>query len=76
VALGGVGYAASGGFTSNGKLQACVNEEGGIKLLKAGKHCKRGQKTVAWNQTGPEGSAGAKGAPGASGANGAKGDWG
>jgi hypothetical protein len=62
VALGGTGYAASGGFTSNGKLQGCVGESGGLTLLKAGKHCKRGQKTVAWNQTGP---AGAKGAPGA-----------
>jgi hypothetical protein len=64
-AMTGGAIAATGGFTSGGKLQACVNEEGGLKLLKAGKHCKGGQKTVAWNQTGP---AGAKGAPGASGA--------
>lgn len=34
VALGGTGYAATGGFTSNGKLSACVSGEGGIKLLR------------------------------------------
>jgi hypothetical protein len=73
IALGGVGYAATGGFTAGGRLQACVNEEGGIKLLKAGKHCKRGQKTVAWNQTGPSGTNGASGASGAAGASGSNG---
>jgi len=75
-ALSGGAIAATGGFSSGGKLQACVNEEGGLKLLKAGKHCKRGQKTVAWNVTGPAGatgSAGAKGAQGAAGAAGAPG---
>jgi hypothetical protein len=72
-AMTGGAIAATGGFTSGGKLQACVNEEGGLKLLKAGKHCKRGQKTIAWNQTGPSGAAGAKGAAGATGALGATG---
>lgn len=75
-ALSGGAIAATGGFSSGGKLQACVNEEGGLKLLKAGKHCKRGQKTVAWNVTGPAGatgSAGANGAQGAAGAAGAQG---
>jgi hypothetical protein len=76
VALGGTSYAATGGFTSSGKLQACVNEEGGIKLLKAGKHCKRGQKAVAWNQTGPAGAKGAAGAAGSAGATGATGPGG
>ncbi len=36
VALGGTGYAATGGFTSNGKLSACVGESGGLTLLKTG----------------------------------------
>jgi hypothetical protein len=70
VALGGTSYAATGGFTSNGQLQACVGESGGVTLLKAGKKCKSGQKKVAWNQSGP---AGAKGATGTSGANGTAG---
>jgi hypothetical protein len=73
VALGGVSYAASGGFVSGGQLKACVNEGGSITLLKSGKHCKRGQKPIAWSQqgpAGPQGQPGANGAPGATGATG------
>lgn len=75
-AMSGGVMAATGGFTSSGRLQACVNEEGGIKLLKSGRHCKRGQKTVAWNQTGPAGSRGVAGAPGTPGASGTAGSSG
>ncbi len=79
VALGGTTYAATGGLTGGGKLQACVNENGGLTLLKSGKKCKKGQRTIAWNMTGPGGAAGAKGvagAPGAAGAQGAQGGQG
>jgi hypothetical protein len=75
-AMSGGAIAATGGFSSGGSLRACANEEGGIKLLRAGKHCRKGQKTVAWNQTGPagaKGATGAAGAPGAAGATGATG---
>lgn len=72
-AMSGGAIAATGGFSSAGKLQACVNSEGGLRLLKSGKHCARGQKTVAWNQAGPAGTTGANGAPGAPGASGAQG---
>jgi hypothetical protein len=72
-AMSGGAIAASGGFSSGGDLQACVNGGGGLRLLKPGKHCPRGQKTVAWNQEGPAGTPGAKGAAGASGAAGAQG---
>jgi len=72
----GGAVAATGGFSSGGKLQACANEEGTLKLLKVGKKCKRGQKTVAWNQTGPAGPKGANGAPGAPGAQGGQGGQG
>jgi hypothetical protein len=73
VALGGVGYAASGGFTSNGKLQGCVGGNGTLSVVKPGKKCKKGQTAVAWNQEGPQGAAGAKGATGAPGVTGAAG---
>lgn len=73
VALGGTGYAATGGFTSGGQLQACVREDGSLTLLKAGKHCKRSQTKVAWNQTGPAGPKGTTGSSGATGATGAAG---
>jgi hypothetical protein len=76
VALGGTSYAATGGFASNGKLQACVGESGNMTLLKAGKHCKGGQKTVAWNQAGVAGAQGAQGAPGPGGAAGSAGSAG
>lgn len=72
-AMSGGAIAATGGFSSGGTLRACVNEEGGVKLLKAGGHCGRGKKTVAWNVTGPAGAKGAAGASGAAGAAGAQG---
>jgi len=68
LALSGGAVAATGGFTSAGKLQACVNGEGTVKLLKAGKRCKKGQTLVSWNQTGPAGARGAAGAQGSAGA--------
>jgi hypothetical protein len=76
LAMSGGAVAATGGFSSGGTLKACANEEGLIRLLKPGKSCKKGQKAVTWNQTGPAGVAGAKGvagAPGVAGANGAAG---
>jgi hypothetical protein len=79
IALGGVGYAATGGFTSGGTLRACANEEGRLKLLKSGERCKRGTKSVSWSQTGPagaRGALGAAGAPGAAGGQGAQGGQG
>jgi hypothetical protein len=75
-AMSGGAIAATGGFSSGGKLRACVNEGGGLKLLKSGKHCRKGLKTVAWNVTGPAGRTGAKGLPGSAGAKGASGTQG
>jgi hypothetical protein len=72
-AMSGGAIAATGGFSSGGTLRACVNEEGGLKLLKAGRRCGTGRKSIAWNVTGP---AGVKGATGASGATGAAGPQG
>jgi hypothetical protein len=74
VALGGVSYAATNAFTaSSGQLTACVGESHVFKLKANRKPCPKGQKTVAWNQTGPAGVNGAKGTIGASGPSGATG---
>ena len=76
VALGGVSYAAAGGFVSGGQLRGCVNKGGSLTLLKSGKHCKRGQQQIAWSQqgpAGPQGLPGAKGDTGAPGQNGSNG---
>ena len=67
VALGGVSYAASGGFTGGGQLRACVGTSGTMTLLKSGRHCRHGQTQVAWNQQGPAGPNGATGATGSAG---------
>jgi hypothetical protein len=71
LAMSGGAIAASGGFSRGGKLQACVNGEGALRLLKSGKHCARGQQMVAWNEQGRAGAPGASGAAGAPGAQGA-----
>lgn len=69
-AMTGAAMAASGGFTSGGKLQACVGRDGSLKLLKSGKSCHRGQQKVAWSQTGPQGPAGPAGPSGLAGQSG------
>ena len=68
LALSGGALAATGALSNAGTLQACVNKEGVLRLLKAGKKCKKGQSKVSWNQTGPPGPKGAAGAPGTPGA--------
>jgi hypothetical protein len=74
VALGGVSYAATGGFVaSSGTLVACVGESHVVVLKTGRKACHKGQKTVVWNQQGPSGARGAAGAGGAAGAAGAPG---
>jgi hypothetical protein len=71
VALGGTGYAMSGGFVAkSGQLSGCVGPSRVLKLLKPGHRCAKGQTAVAWNITGPRGPAGATGAAGAAGASG------
>jgi hypothetical protein len=67
LAIGGTGYAATGGFSQGGKLTGCANSAGELRLLKSGKHCRRGQKTVTWNATGPQGPRGSQGPAGAPG---------
>lgn len=73
LAMSGGAVAATGGFSSGGKLQACVSEQGAIRLLKAGQRCRKGQKAVSWNQEGPAGPRGPQGAAGPAGATGAAG---
>ena len=73
LAMSGGAVAATGGFTGGGKLEACVSQEGGLKLLKPGKKCKKGQSSISWNEIGPRGPAGVQGPAGAAGAVGAAG---
>src|ERR1700759_2114115 len=70
LAMSGGAIAATGGSTSGGKLQACASSNGALKLVQPGKKCRKGQKAVIWNQTGPAGPKGATGATGIAGLNG------
>jgi hypothetical protein len=72
VALGGTGYAATGGFTGGGEVRACAGASGSLTLMK-GKKCKKGQTAISWSQAGPAGVKGPVGAPGAAGPAGATG---
>jgi hypothetical protein len=71
VALGGTTYAAT--RSSGGTLHACVGGNGSLTLVKAGKHCGKGEHAVAWNQKGPAGPVGPQGPGGTNGSNGANG---
>ncbi len=78
----GVGAAWAGHSASPGTVQACVHRGTGTLYLQStrrdhGKQpCDRGDTTITWSITGPQGSQGlpgADGAPGAAGAPGAPG---
>jgi hypothetical protein len=75
-AMTGGAIAATGGFTSGGKLQACVGSGGTLKLIKGGQRCHHGQQKVAWNQTGPQGPVGPTGPTGPTGPSGLTGQTG
>jgi hypothetical protein len=70
VALGGGALAATGLVGSDGKIRGCVSSTGQLKVLKPGKHCRRGQTAITWSQrgrAGEDGAPGLKGEPGPTG---------
>ena len=69
VALGGVSYAAAGGFSgSDGTLQGCVGTHGTLTVIQPGKRRKAGQnRNRRWSVTGPPGRPGRAGSKGAAG---------
>ena len=62
---GGEGRSAS---TRQSRINACQNKKSGA--LRISKKCKKNEKKVSWNTTGPAGPAGPAGAAGATGATG------
>jgi hypothetical protein len=81
--VGLVGACAIGAFaqSSSRQLAACYKKRGTAKgdmrfLPKASSKCRRTEKKITWNQTGPQGPAGAPGAPGATGERGLQGESG
>jgi hypothetical protein len=66
IALGGSAYAVSGG--SSPAIHACYAlRTGTLRLVKSGR-CRRGERPVAWNKTGPRGRVGPTGSQGLRGA--------
>jgi len=62
------GYAIAAVPDKNGRIPACYGKKSGdLRVLVKGTKCKRGEKKLLWNQTGPTGSAGAPGQPGSPG---------
>src|SRR5215813_8664388 len=86
VLAAGIGVASAGIPSGGGKIFGCYAKNGGaLRVVAAGKKCKKTENAVFWNQQGPKGDPGTagssggspqKGAQGQSGANGAKGDKG
>ncbi len=76
IALGGAGLAFGAVPGTNGAITACYRKVGGSMRIidtATGANCNRDEKSLAWNQTGPQGPQGAIGATGATGAQGPEG---
>jgi hypothetical protein len=64
LAIGGVGYAAGGGFvTGSGAIQGCV-KQGYLVIAKVGARCPRHSVFLPFNQAGRPGAPGQDGGPG------------
>lgn len=76
-AMGGFAVAANDSATTSAvkkKVKACYSKKTGeLRIKKAGKKCKRGEKKLAWNKRGVRGKPGARGPQGPKGETGATG---
>jgi hypothetical protein len=58
-----------------GAISGCYAKKGGkLRVVKAGKTCKKTERPLTWNQTGPAGAPGSRGPAGPKGEKGAKGE--
>jgi hypothetical protein len=75
VALGGVGYAASGLISGpSGVIHSCYQKtKGNLRIVKAGKPCLKSERALAFNQQGPQGKQGLQGRQGLQGQQGLQG---
>src|ERR1700682_2269622 len=75
ISLGGGAYAAVSLIPGpDGVIHACYQKKGGnVRFLRAGTKCAKGERAVAFNQTGPQGPQGQQGTQGFPGAAGQQG---
>jgi hypothetical protein len=52
VALGGAALATSKYVGSDGKINGCIQHQGTLRVVKAGKSCNKGEQSLQWNQRG------------------------
>jgi type VI secretion system secreted protein Hcp len=64
--------AASGASTTQ-TINACVNDNGEIRLVSAAANCRHNESPISWNTVGPAGAQGAQGIAGRDGQTGAQG---
>lgn len=70
------GALATAYAASTGIIQACVDKDGQLRILKASQTCKPKETALDWNISGPQGPKGDKGDQGPAGGPGPKGDVG
>jgi len=65
------GFAIAAGKPSRSKIHGCYSKKSGtLRVAKAGKRCRKGERKIVWTKTGVRGLRGPRGAAGNSGANG------
>jgi hypothetical protein len=71
VLLGGERAQAAGVVSANGQISGCFKKKGKAKgtlrVVPAGKRCKKGEQRIAWSAQGPAGKDGSQGATGGAG---------
>jgi hypothetical protein len=70
LALGGGAYAIGAIPDSNGVIHACVKKKSGTLRAVKGTKCRKKERPISWNRTGPPGSDGARGKDGTDGVDG------
>ncbi len=73
VSIGAVNFASAAGDVT---IKTCANKKTGVMRYISKGSCKKTEKTLSWNQMGPQGQAGATGAAGVDGGRGATGSAG
>jgi hypothetical protein len=76
-AMGGGAYAVTSIARSDGVIHGCYQKRTGtLRVVPAGKNCRRSEKAIAWNQRGAQGLAGVQGIEGQQGPQGGSGPMG
>ena len=76
-AMGGSAYAITSIPGPSGVIHGCYQTKtGNLRVLAAGKHCRKSERAITWNQTGPRGLQGLQGVQGLQGLQGLQGPQG